>query len=201
MMKLFFDLFPLVLFFVAYKMGDIYVATATLMVAMALQVSFLWIKNRKVEKVYLYSLLAVLVFGGLTLILRNDVFIKWKPSVFNWGFGMVFLLSPLVGGQPLVKRMMGAVLELSDAGWHRLNWAWVLFFVVSGVANIVVAYTMSKDAWVNFKVMGLTAMSLIFVIGQVVVLRNHLVEPPGETAADEDGESTAAATPVVEPEA
>ena len=75
------------------------------------------------------------------------------------------------------------------------------FFVVSGVANIVVAYTMSKDAWVNFKVMGLTAMSLIFVIGQVVVLRNHLVEPPGETAADEDGESTAAATPVVEPEA
>lgn len=201
MMKLFFDLFPLVLFFVAYKMGDIYVATATLMVAMALQVSFLWIKNRKVEKVYGYSLLAVLVFGTLTLALRNPVFIKWKPTIFNWGFGLVFLFSPFVGGQPLVKRMMGAALQLSDAGWRRLNGVWVLFFLVSGVANIVVAYSMAEEAWVNFKLFGLTGMSFAFIIGQVVILRNYLVPPPDEPAAEDDPGSAAAAAPATEPEA
>lgn len=176
-MKIFFDLFPVVLFFIAYKMYDIYTATAVIIGAMALQVGYLWIRHRKVENTYKFGFIAVLVLGGLTLALRNPDFIKWKPSIVNWGLGLAFLVSQYIGDRPIVQRMMESALELPARLWARLNTAWVAFFVVCGVANLAVAYTVSENAWVNFKLFGLTAMSLVFIVGQMFFLRGYLPEP------------------------
>lgn len=182
-MKMFFDLFPVILFFIVYKKWDIYVATTTLMVAFSLQVAGLWIVKRKVEKMYFVSLIAILVFGALTLVLRNPVFIKWKPTIINWIFGAVFLGSSLVGGRPVVKRLMGPVVALSDSGWTKLNGAWILFFITCGLLNLVVAYQCTENTWVNFKLFGLTGLSFAFVVGQALVLRDHL--NPAEESSDE----------------
>ncbi len=105
-MKFLFDFFPILLFFIAYKMYDIYVATAVAIVAAALQTLLFWVKHRRFEKMHLITFGLLAVFGGLTLILKDPVFIKWKPTVINWLFATVFLGSHWFGAKPLVQRMM-----------------------------------------------------------------------------------------------
>ena len=182
-MKIFFDLLPVILFFVAYKLYDIYMATGVIIVACLVQVGVYWLVKRRVEKAHVWTCLAVVVFGGATLILRNPVFIKWKPSIVNWGLGAVFLVSAFVGEAPLVKRMMKSALEMPEEKWKALNHAWVLFFLLCGVANLAVAYSLSENAWVNFKLFGLTGMSIVFLVGQVIVLRDYA--RPQEAVAEE----------------
>lgn len=173
-MKFLYDFFPIVLFFIAYKLYGMYVATAVIIVASLLQVGFSWFRHRKVEKMHLITLVIVLVFGGLTLILQDPVFIKWKPTVVNWLFATAFLGSQFIGAKTLVERMMSTQIDLPSPVWRRLNLTWVVFFVVSGAANIYVAYNFSEDTWVNFKLFGVLGLTIAFIIVQAFYISRHL---------------------------
>jgi intracellular septation protein len=173
-MKFLFDLFPILLFFVAYKMYDIYVATAVAIGAAFVQTGLFWLKHRKFEKMHVITLLILVVFGGLTLILRDPVFIKWKPTVVNWLFGATFLGSQFIGERPLVERMMGHAITVPGPVWRRLNWAWILFFLAMGLINIYVAYSFSEETWVNFKLFGMMGLTLVFVFAQAFYLGRYM---------------------------
>ena len=173
-MKFLFDLFPIVLFFVAYKMYDIYVATAVAIGAAFLQTGLFWLKNRKFEKMHVITLAILVVFGGLTLLLRDPVFIKWKPTVVNWLFGATFLGSRFIGDKTLVERMMSHAITAPKQVWQHLNWAWVTFFIAMGLLNIYVAYNFSEETWVNFKLFGMMGLTLVFVFGQAFYLSRYM---------------------------
>jgi len=184
-MKLLFDLLPILLFFVAYKLYDIYVATAVAIAAGLLQVAYVWLRHRRLEKTHVATALLLLVFGGLTLALRDETFIKWKPTILDWLFAAAFLGSQFVGTRkPLVQRMMSGTVTVSDPVWERLNGLWVLFFVVMGVLNLVVVYNFDTDTWVNFKLFGMLGLTLVFVVAQAFYLARHMVPEPST-----DGES------------
>lgn len=138
-MKFLADFFPILLFFVAYKFYDIYVATAVAIASSVLQVGTHWLRHRRVENMHLITLALLVVFGGLTIILQDRAFIMWKPSIVNWLFAAVFLGSHFIGDRPLVKRMMGHAIEVPPSVWNRLNQSWVLFFILMGAANLYVA--------------------------------------------------------------
>jgi intracellular septation protein len=138
-MKFLADFFPVILFFVAYKLYGIYVATAVAIVSSVVQVAYGWLRKRHVEKMHLITLAILLVFGGLTILLQDRTFIMWKPSVINWLFGAVFLASQYIGKKPLVQRMMQSSISVPDPIWKRLNLTWSLFFIVLGFLNLYVA--------------------------------------------------------------
>jgi intracellular septation protein len=135
-MKLLYDYFPIVLFFITYKLYGIYAATMVAMAASIIQVALFWIKHRRFETMHLVSMSLIVVLGGLTLILRDKAFIMWKPTLVNWAFAAVFLITSFVGEKPLIRRMLGAQLELPKKVWKRLNVLWIAFFLVSGATNI-----------------------------------------------------------------
>ncbi len=139
-MKFLADVFPVLLFFVAYKIQGIYVATGVAIGAALLQVGWQWIRHREVQTLHLVTLGLLIVFGGLTLLLHDKTFIMWKPSVINWLFALVFFGSLFVGDKPLIERMMGHSIDVPERIWRRLNHAWVLFFLVMGGLNLVVAW-------------------------------------------------------------
>ena len=172
-MKLLFDLFPVILFFIAFKMYDIYVATAVAIVASILQVGYTYLKNKKVEKMHLITLGLIVVLGGLTLILQDETFIKWKPTIVNWAFAIAFFGSHYIGQKPIIRRMMEQAMQLPDAVWMRLSYMWIAFFIFSGVANIYVAYNFDTDTWVNFKLFGLMGLTLVFIIIQGIYISRY----------------------------
>ena len=175
-MKFLADFFPILLFFVAYKMYDIYVATAVIMVASITQVSYAWFKHKHVEKIHWITLVLVVLFGGLTLILQDEMFIKWKPTIINWLFAIAFLGSQYIGKKSFIERMLGASIELAKADWIKLNISWVAFFVALGFINLYVVYNYDTDAWVNFKMFGMMGITLLFMIVQGIYL-NRLMKP------------------------
>ena len=144
-MKFLADFFPILLFFVAYKAYDIYVATAVAIAASAIQVGYYHIRYRKVEKMQWVTLGLLIFFGGMTLAFRDPDFIKWKPTVVNWLFAMVFLGSQYIGEKTLLQRMMDQAVSLPALIWKRLNYLWVSFFVSIGFINLYVAYAFSED--------------------------------------------------------
>jgi intracellular septation protein len=173
-MKFLADFFPILLFFVAYQLYDIYVATAVAIASSALQVGYLWLSRKKVEKMHLITLALLVVFGGLTLLLRDPVFIKWKPTVVNWLFAAAFGGSQLIGQKTVVERMMGHAVELPRSIWTRLNVSWTLFFLCSGLLNLYVAFNFSEETWVNFKLFGMLGLTLVFVIVQSFYMARHI---------------------------
>lgn len=175
-MKQFLDFLPLIVFFAFYKLYDIYVASGALIVATALALVFTWIKYRKVEKMTLITFLMVLVFGTLTLVFHNDLFIKWKVTVIYTLFALALLISQLVLKKPLVQRMLGKELTLPDKVWSNLNLAWAVFFLLCGLANIYVAFWLPQNVWVNFKVFGLTALTLVFTLLSGIYIYRHMPE-------------------------
>ena len=183
-MKLLFDFLPILLFFVAYKMAGIYVATAVAIAATIIQVGITWLRSRKLETMHMVSLGLIVVFGGATLWLQNPLFIMWKPTILYVLFGVAFLGSQFIGEKPLIERMMSSVLKAPPTIWQRLNLAWVLFFIASGVANIYVAYHFSEETWVNFKLFGLMGMTFVFIIGQGVYLARYAEPVPEEQAPE-----------------
>jgi len=188
MKKLLFDFFPVVLFFAAFKLHDdpqegILVATAVLMAATALQVAYTWLRHRRVEKLHVATLAIVLVLGGITLALEDEMFVKWKPTVVNWLFGLAFLASELVGRKNLVRRLMESNVRLPDPVWVRLNASWVVFFLSLGALNLYVVYNFDTDTWVDFKLFGLLGLTLAFVIGQAFYLVRHV--KPDDDAPDD----------------
>ena len=170
-MQLLFDFLPIIAFFVAYKLADIYVATAVIIVASILQVSIHWLRTRNVNKMHLISAGLVILFGGLTLLIHDAAFIKWKYTVVNWLFGAAFLgsLWRRISARPLIQRMLGAAgaeLPLSDEQWRRLNWMWVAFFAAMGAANLAVFMKFDENTWVNFKLYGMIGLTLVFILLQ-----------------------------------
>jgi intracellular septation protein len=173
-MKLLFDFLPILLFFIAYKLADIYVATGVLIVVTLAQVGWVWLRQRRVEKIPLFTAALVLVLGAATLILHDPVFVKWKPTVVNWLFAAAFLGSRFIGQKTLLERMMGSQLELPAPVWVKLTLAWAGFFLAMGAANLYVAFNFSENAWVNFKLFGLLGLTLIFVLAQAAYMSRHL---------------------------
>ncbi|MGB5736935.1 MAG: septation protein A [Thiohalocapsa sp.] len=139
-MKFLADFFPVILFFVAYKLYGIYVATAVAIAASALQVAWMRIRHKRTERMHLVTLGLLVVFGGLTLALRDPIFVMWKPTIVNWLFAGAFLVSQFIGEKTLVERMMSQAIEIPRVIWRRLNLAWVGFFLLSGLANLYVVY-------------------------------------------------------------
>mgnify|MGYP000928008142 CR=1 FL=1 len=173
-MKLLFDFLPILLFFIAYKSADLYVATGVLIVATLAQVGWIWLRQRQVEKLPLITAGLVLVFGGATLILHDPVFVKWKPTVVNWLFAVAFFRSYFVGEKTLLERMMGSQLELPASVWVKLTFAWAIFFLAMGAANLFVAFTFEENTWVNFKLFGMLGLTLVFVVAQAAYMSRHL---------------------------
>lgn len=173
-MKFLVDFFPIVLFFIAYKFGGIYVATSVAIVTSVIQVSYEWFRYRKVEMMQWVTLGLIVLLGGATLLLHNEIFIKWKPTVINWVLALLFLGSHYIGKEPLIKRMMSSQVNLPEAVWSKLSFSWVGFFFVSGLANIYVAYHFSTNTWVDFKLFGVLGLTVIFVLLQAVYLSRYV---------------------------
>src|SRR6478735_4308870 len=138
-MKFLFDLFPVLVFFVAFKFAGIYAATAMAIAATFLQVGYLALRRKKIDPMLWVSLAIIVVFGGATLFLHDETFIKWKPTVLYWLFALALIAAPFVAGKNLIRAMMGAQMQLPDAVWTKLNWSWAVFFALMGVANIYIA--------------------------------------------------------------
>jgi len=179
-MQLLLEFFPLLAFVVAYLLGDagekIYLATATLMVAMTVSFLILWIRSRRIPGMFAASTALVLVMGTATLILRSSRFIQWKPSVFLWLMAIAFLGSAFIGNKPLVQRLLQPILgenQLERGDWLKLNAAWVLYGLIFGLVNILVAYNASETAWVWTKSAGLMGSMLVFMMAQVFWLHKR----------------------------
>ena len=163
-MKQLLDFLPLVVFFIFYKLYDIYVASGALIAATGLALVVSWILYRKLEKMTIFTFVLVAVFGTLTLVFHNDEFIKWKVTVIYSLFAGALLFSQFFMAQPLIQTMLGKELQLPQPAWRKLNVAWALFFLACGLANIYVAFWLPQDFWVNFKVFGLTGLTLLFTL-------------------------------------
>lgn len=174
-MKLLLDFLPIIIFFTVYKStDDIILATAVLIPATAAQIAWTWWRTHTIEKMQLITLGLVVVLGGATVLLQDKTFIQWKPSVVNWLFGLAFLGSQFIGKKPIVQRIMESNLTLPDSIWRTLNIAWTLFFIVMGIVNLIVVYTLSEEAWVNFKLFGMLGLTLVFIILQGLYLSRHI---------------------------
>ncbi|MDD3354886.1 septation protein A [Zoogloea sp.] len=177
-MKFIFDLFPILLFFAAYKLSGIFMATAVAMAATVAQIAWVWFRHRQVDTMLWVSLIIVTLFGGATLLFQNPTFIKWKPTVLYWFFAGALLFSALALRKNLIRKLMEAQLRLPDAVWSRLNLAWTAFFAGMGFLNLFVAYNFSEDAWVNFKLFGGMGLMLVFVLAQGMLLSRYIEEEP-----------------------
>ena len=177
-MKFLFDLFPVILFFVAFKFGGIYVATGVAMAATFAQIGWVWFRHRKVDTMLWVSLGIITVFGGMTLVFHDETFIKWKPTVLYWSFAVALAGSHLILKKNLIRTLLAEQIELPEAIWLRLNWAWVGFFVCMGIANLAVAFVFnfSTDDWVNFKLFGGIGLMLLFALAQGLLLSKYITE-------------------------
>jgi intracellular septation protein len=204
-MKLLADFLPIILFFAAFKIAGsdkeaaaafasehlgflvsggtvgpgeapVLLATVVVIVATMAQVLVLKLRGRKIDTMLWVSLVLVVVLGGLTIWFHSETFIKWKPTLLYWVMAGAFLLGPLLFGKNLLRLLLGEQLQLPDAIWQRLSWAWVAFFSLMGALNLWVAYTFSTDTWVNFKLFGSIGLMIVFTLAQGLYLSRHLPE-------------------------
>jgi len=220
-MKLFYDLLPVLLFFIGYHNASLVadntpvgqwinpeqwtdpiqrevmvatiIATGIAIVASFIQVTGFWIKNRRFERMHIFSLVLISGLGGITIVFGNPAFIQWKPTVLNWVFAGAFLASQFIGKSNLVEKMMGAQIKLPESIWKRLNMSWVVFFIFSGLVNLYVAFYYATeldektrmDFWVDFKLFGLMGMTLVFVIAQAFYLTKHIQEDDSNNTTEQ----------------
>lgn len=175
-MKLLFDLFPVILFFVAFKMFNVYVATGTAIVATIAQIGWVKWRHGKVDTMLWVSFAIIAVFGGATLILHDETFIKFKPTILYWVFATILLGSNLLLKKNLMRALLKEKLTLPTKVWNQVNLGWSLFFVILGVVNLYIAFNFSTDTWVNFKLFGTTGMMLVFVLLQAMALSKYVHE-------------------------
>jgi len=199
MKKFLFDLFPIILFFAAFKIAGsdpeqanalalavgyqadikqipILIATAIAIIATFVQIAWVWMRHGKVDTMLWVSLGLIVVFGGATLWLHDATFIKWKPTVLYWLFAVTLLVSDFVFNKNIISVMMKGQVKLPAPVWRRLNLSWVLFFVSMGVLNLYVAFNYSESTWVNFKLFGFMGLMLVFIVLQGIMLSKHMVE-------------------------
>ena len=187
-MKFLYDLFPLLLFFAAFYVFDIYVATAVAMVASIAQVAHFRWKHGRFETMHLVTLAAIMIFGSLTLLLHDSTFIKWKPTIVYWVLTTLMLATQWGRGKTAFERLLGAQMQLPRPVWRKMNLSWAIFFLVLGVLNLYVAFWFGLDMaeatrdkiWVNFKVWGTLVLTFLFIVGQSFLLARHLPDqtPP-----------------------
>ncbi|HVY22096.1 MAG TPA: septation protein A [Steroidobacteraceae bacterium] len=177
-MQLILDFLPVIAFFVAYKLGGIYLATKTLMAAMPLLCLVTWLRTRKISGMLLTSTVLALAAGGVTLALHDPMFVKWKLTLLDGIFALAFLVAPYLGGKTLVERVMGSNITLEPRQWRILNWMWVGFFLFTASINVYVLYHFSEAAWVNFKLYGTLGLTLVFVVMQAFWLADKLPKEP-----------------------
>ena len=197
-MKFLFDLLPVILFFAAFKIAGanesiaydfatrwlgegiapsqapILIATAVAIAASVSQIGWLWLRGRKIDVMLWVSLAIIAVFGGATLLLHDETFIKWKPTVLYWLFAVVLGSSALLFHKNLIRAMLGEKVQLPEPAWSKLNFSWIGFFTCMGFLNLYVAYNFSTDNWVNFKLFGGMGLMLAFVIGQGLFLAKYI---------------------------
>lgn len=185
MKKLLFDLFPLILFFIAFRNFDIYTATAVTIVAVFAQIAWLKLRQKTIETTHWINLGVIVVFGGATLFFQNEAFIKWKPTVLYWLFASILIGSHLILRRNLMQKIMGGQIVLPAKVWDKMNYSWALFFIVSGALNLYIAFSghFSESQWVNFKVFGSLVLLIIFVIAQSIWLGRYLKD---HNAANDD---------------
>jgi len=172
-MKQILDFIPLIIFFALYKMYDIYTATGALIVASAVQIVLTYIIYKKVEKMQIITFLMVAVFGGMTIFLHDDNFIKWKVTIVYALFAIGLTVSHLMG-KSAIKGMLGKEISLPETVWGKINWAWTLFFTLCAILNVYVAFSLPLDVWVNFKVFGLLIATFAFTLLTGVYIYKHL---------------------------
>lgn len=204
-MKLLFDLFPVILFFLVFRLAGsnpeaaqafgshylsalvsggevtltqapILLATAVAILATMGQIGWLLARRKPVDNMLWVSLVTIVLFGGATIYFHDEQFIKLKPTVLYWCFALVLLGSPLLLKKNLMKAMMGKQLSLPDNVWSRLNLAWGLFFSLMGALNLYIAFSFPLDFWVNFKLFGFLGLMIVFVVLQSIYLSRHLKE-------------------------
>ena len=177
-MKFFFDLFPLLVFFIVFKFWGIFTATATAMGATVLQIIWVAVRKRRVDTMLWVNLMVIILFGGATLTFHNEAFIKWKPTVLYWVFASAMLVAQLSFRKNALKGMLNHKIDLPEKIWQQLNLAWSLFLAVLGALNLVIAYYFSTEMWVNFKLFGSSVLMLIFIVAQGVWLAKYIQEKP-----------------------
>ncbi|MBS1161927.1 MAG: Intracellular septation protein [Proteobacteria bacterium] len=199
-MKLLFDLFPVILFFIAFKYSEkspevaagwvgsllgsavdakqapILLATIVVIAATIAQILWVRIRHGKVDKMLWVSLVLVSVFGSLTLIFQNEAFIKWKPTILYWVFSGSMAFTAIVLKKNAIKTMLGEQLTLPEAVWTRVNLSWIAFFLFMGGLNLFVAFNFATETWVNFKLFGGMGLLLVFVFGQGILLSKYVQE-------------------------
>lgn len=173
-MKLLFDFLPVLLFFIAFKFAGIYVATGVAMAVAVAQSAWLWLRHRRLEPAQLMVLVLIVGLGALTLIFHDPDFIKWKPTLVNWLFGLVLAGSLVVSERNLLQRMLGEQITLPAPVWRRLTLAWSAFFLAVGALNLFVAYGYDLDTWVNFKLYGIIGLTLGFGLLQALYIARYL---------------------------
>jgi intracellular septation protein len=184
-MQVLFDVFPVIVFFVVYRIQGIYAATVAIIATMALQIAYQWFRYGKVNKMFLASGIVVALLGGITLALRNPLFIQWKPTIVNWVFAAAFLGSQLIGDKTLVERVMGHAVQLDARFWRQLNLMWVVAFAALGAANLYVVYHFSESIWVDFKLFGMTGLLLLVAIVQAVWIAVRTAPAGAQSEANE----------------
>lgn len=173
MIKFLLDFLPIGLFFIAYKYFNLMVATQVAIAASLLQLIWLRISTGKIQKINLISFLSILILGSATLLLKNDIFVKWKPTVVYWALGAALLFSQLFMAKPFIQRLGESSVRLPERIWRQLNGIWSSFFVGLGIVNLYVVYNFSTTAWVNFKLFGTLGLTLVFIVLQSLYMAKH----------------------------
>ena len=169
-----FEFLHIGVFFVVYKMVDIYWATAALIGTTGLHLIYEWIKQKNMPKKQMALFLIVLVMGGLTLYFQDDAFIKWKVTVVNGLFAVGIFVSQAVFKVSPMESLLGKELPLPKALWAKISYAWAAFFAAVAVLNLYVAYSFSQEVWVNFKLFGLMGLTFAFTVATIVFIYPHL---------------------------
>ncbi|MBB1269903.1 septation protein A [Shewanella sp. SR44-3] len=180
-MKQLLDFLPLIIFFTVYKLVDIYTATGALIAATAVQIAILYFVYKKVEKMHLVTFAMVTVFGTLTLAFHDDAFIKWKVTIIYSLFAIALAVSQIMN-KSIIKAMLGKELKADDSIWARVTWYWALFFIGCGLLNVYVAFSLPLETWVNFKVFGLSALTLLNTVISVFYIYKHAQPEQDDTA-------------------
>ncbi|MDA9221907.1 septation protein A [Methylophilaceae bacterium] len=163
-MKFFIDLLPVVIFFIVYKYTDIFYATfSAIIVSILLAISTYLIK-KKIEKMVLFNTLLITILGGLTILLKDNTFIMWKPTAIYWLFALVLIISQFLFKKNLMKQMLGKQVNLQDHAWKHISTNVIIFLIGIGILNLYVAFNFDENTWVNFKLFGITFLLFIFMI-------------------------------------
>ncbi len=188
MNKFLFDLFPVILFFIAFKFFGIFAATAAAIAASLAQIMYSKIRYGRVEKTLMVSGALIAVLGGATLIFHDKTFIMWKPTVLYWLLAATLAISNMLFNKNFIQQMMANMMSAPQAVWQKLHWAWFVFLVLLGFLNLYVAFHFTESAWVNFKLFGVTGLMFIFIIGQTLMFKRYLIMPVDEKSSDEKSE-------------